>query len=148
MARFLGIDYGTRRIGVAISDPGETIASPLTMLDARGRVVEDVRNALACADEHDADAFVIGLPLNMDGSEGGQAKLTRRFGDQIAAASGKPVHYFDERLSSAAAEELLVPAELTRKKRKARLDAVAAQIILQDFLDARAADDVSDTDVD
>jgi putative Holliday junction resolvase len=72
----------------------------------------------------------------MDGSEGEQAKLVRKFGDHLHGLSAKPVHYFDERLSSYAADELLQPAELTRKKRKARHDSVAAQVILQNFLDA------------
>ena len=137
MACFIGIDYGKRRIGLAVSDRDEHIASPLTTLDARGRVAEDVRAVTACAAQYEVDGFVVGLPLNMDGTEGAQAKIARRFGDELARAVGKPVHLWDERLSSFAARELLEASDLTPKKRKERLDRVAAQIILQGFLDAR-----------
>ena len=85
--------------------------------------------------EYEVDAYVVGLPLHIDGSEGPQAKLTRRIGKQLARKSGIEVHFTDERLSSATADELLAPADLTRKKHKARRDAVAAQVILQTYLD-------------
>jgi len=137
MPRFLGIDHGKKRIGLAVSDPDATLASPLTTVAASGRLSDQVAAVLSCAKEYDIDAFVVGLPLNMDDTEGDQAKTVRRFGAELGRVSGKPVHYWDERLSSHAAEELLRPAELTRKKRKARLDRVAAQVILQGFLDAR-----------
>ena len=140
MARFLGIDLGAKRIGLAISDVDEVIASPIVTMQACGRTEDDVRAILRVAQTHDAEAFVIGLPLNMDGSEGPQAKLTRSFGDRLASVSRRPIHYFDERLSSHAAVQLMIPAELTRKKKKARLDAVAAQVILHGFLQARRAD--------
>ena len=136
MPRFLGIDHGTKRIGLAVSDPGATIASPLATLDAAAKLSDQVVAVLSCAREYEIDAFVIGLPLNMDDTEGNQAKTVRRFGAEMERISGKPVHYWDERLSSHAAEELLRPAELTRKKHKARLDRVAALVILQSFLDA------------
>lgn len=137
MPRFLGIDHGTKRIGLAVSDPCATIASPLTTVAASGNLSEEVAAVLTCAKEYDIDAFVVGLPLNMDDTEGDQAKTVRRFGAELGRISGKVVHFWDERLSSHAAEELLRPAELTRKKRKARLDRVAAQVMLQGFLDAR-----------
>lgn len=137
MQRFLGIDYGTKRIGLAVGDDRDRFASPVKTVEARGGIDNHVQAVLLVAGEFDFDAFVIGLPINMDDSEGKQAKLTRKFGDSLAKAGGKPVHYFDERLSSHAAEELLAPAEFTRKKQKARLDAVAAQVILQGFLDGR-----------
>lgn len=120
---------------MAIGDDRDRIASPVKAVEARGSIDDHVVAVLAVAGEFDLDAFVVGLPVNMDDTEGKQAKLTREFGDLLEKAGGKPVHYFDERLSSHAAEELLAPAELTRKKRKARLDAVAAQVILQGFLD-------------
>ena len=137
MPRFLGIDHGTRRIGLAVSDPGATLASPLATIAASGNLSDEIAAVLSCAKDYEIDAFVVGLPLNMDDTEGDQAKTVRRFGAELGRVSGKPVHYWDERLSSHAAEELLRPAELTRKKRKARLDRVAAQVILQGFLDAR-----------
>ena len=137
MPRFLGIDYGTRRIGLAVSDPGATLASPLATIVSRGDVARDGKAVAAVAREYEVDEFVLGLPLNMDDSEGVQAGLTRVFGDALGVRTGLPIHYCDERLSTFAAEELLRPAELTRKKKKARLDRVAAQVILQDFLDKR-----------
>lgn len=136
MRRFLGIDHGTKRIGLAVGDDGAMIASPIARVDVRGGPAEQVRSVLAAAAGHDVDAFVVGLPINMDDSEGGQAKLTRAFGEELARVTGKPVHYFDERLSSHAAQDLLRPAELSRGKRKARQDAVAAQVILQGYLDS------------
>ena len=139
MPRFLGIDHGSKRIGLAVSDPGATLASPLTTIDAATNFSDQVAAVLTCAREYEIDAFVVGLPLNMDDTEGKQAKTVRRFGTELARISGKPVHYWDERLSSHAAEDLLRPAELTRKKHKARLDRVAALVILQGFLDAQAS---------
>jgi putative Holliday junction resolvase len=140
MQRYLGIDYGTKRIGLAVGDDGTRIASPIETIGAAGDVADLVRRIAAAAEEYQVDAFVVGLPINMDGTEGEQAKITRRVGDKLAHATGKGVHYFDERLSSASARELLQPADLTRKKRNAREDAVAAQVILQAFLDAQRAE--------
>ena len=137
MACFFGIDYGVKRIGLSVCNREETIASPVTTLSACGHVAEDASAVAAYAAKYEVDAFVVGLPLNMDDSEGKQAKIARRFGDELARIADKPVHFWDERLSSLTAEELLQPAELTRKKRKARIDRVAAQVILQSFLDAR-----------
>ena len=135
MTCYLGIDYGTRRIGIAVGDDDIGVAYPLSMVPATGHVSQDAEAVQAAATEYDVDAYVVGLPLNMDGTEGRQAKLTRRFGKQLARQSGRDVHYTDERLSSATADELLAPAELTHKKHKARRDAVAAQVILQTYLD-------------
>jgi len=140
MTRYLGIDYGTKRIGLAVGDPPSAPPAPLTTLASRGNVEDDARAVLGVAVQYDIAEFVVGLPLNMDDSEGPQATLTRRFGDALARAAGLPVHYVDERLSSFAAEELLRPAELTRAKKKARADRVAAQVILQTFLDSRPPD--------
>ena len=138
MPRFLGIDYGTKRIGLAVSDPEATMASPLTTLQSRGDAAQDVVVLAAVVREYEIDELVVGLPLNMDGTEGKQAKITRAFGEALTHQTNLPVHYYDERLSSFTAEELLRPAELTRKKKKARLDGVAAQVMLQASLDARA----------
>jgi len=135
MPRYLGIDHGLKRIGLAVSDAGGTLASPLATIDVSGMVTDQIAIVIERSRECDVDAFVVGLPLNMDGSEGRQAKFARQFGDEIGRITGKPVHYWDERLSTFAAQELLRPADLTRKKRKARMDRVAAQVILQSFLD-------------
>ncbi len=138
MGRILGIDYGRRRIGLAISDVGEALASPLTTLEANGNAEDDARKVVEVADAEDATAFVVGLPLNMDGTEGPQAKLTRAFGARLErGAPGRPVTFWDERLSSFAADQLLAQADLTRAKRKKRRDPIAAQVVLQAYLDAR-----------
>ncbi len=137
MSRYLGIDYGARRIGLAVSDSAARMASPLRTLHqtgGRGQEVDAIRRVI---DEFGITELVVGLPLNMDGTEGSQAKRTRQFGDTLGVQTALPVHYFDERLSSFAADELLEAADLSRKKHKAVHDAVAAQVILQSFLDGR-----------
>lgn len=134
--RYLAIDFGTKRIGLAVGDDQLRLASPLSSVAATANWEENAAAVLREADGYGVDELVIGLPLNMDDTEGPQAKLTRRFGDSLAKCGSKPVHYFDERLSSAAADDLLRPAELTNKKHRSKRDGVAAQVILQDFLDA------------
>ena len=136
MPCFLGIDHGGKRIGLAVSDPPGRLALSIPTLAVGGSVPERVLAVLKIAEQYDVAAFVVGLPLNMDDSEGPQAKLARAFGEELKRRGQKPVHFQDERLSSAAADELLQAAEFTRKKHKARRDRVAAQVILQDFLDA------------
>ncbi len=136
MLRYLAVDYGRKRIGLAVSDAETRIAMPVTGVPGAGDVFVDAQTVRREADRYDADEFVVGLPLNMDGTEGPQAKLIRRFGEELERATNKPVHYADERLSSVSAREKLAPAGLSRKKRNARLDRVAAQTILQDFLDS------------
>ena len=138
--RICGIDYGTVRIGLAVGDLEGGIASPLATLNAPGNVDDQVRVIIEAAAAYDVGQWVVGLPLNMDDTEGPQAKTTRDFGRRLEAISGKTVHFFDERLSSVTADELLAPAELTRKKHKARRDRVAAQVILQSFLDENRPD--------
>ena len=138
MLRLLGIDYGGKRIGLAIGDTESSIASPLAVVQVTGSLSDQVGAVLSCARPYAVGAFVLGLPLNMDDTEGPQARHARRFGDVLARHSGKPVHYFDERLSSVAADELLEQSGLSQKKRKTRQDRIAAQVILQGFLDAQA----------
>jgi len=138
MTCLLSIDYGTKHIGLAIGDDQTKIASPLSTITATGGIKDHVESVLKMADEYNVDAFVVGLPKNMDDTEGPQAQLSRRFGEELARISDKRVHYCDERLSSYAADELLEAADLTRKKKKSLRDAVAAQVILQSFLDTCA----------
>jgi putative Holliday junction resolvase len=135
MTRYLGIDHGTKRIGLAVGDDASGLASPIGMVEASGTWDRQFERIIAKAHEYGADALVVGLPLNMDDTEGGQAKLVRRFGDGLAKASALPVHYFDERLSSREAEDHLIGTGLSRAKRKSRTDAIAARAILQGFLD-------------
>jgi putative holliday junction resolvase len=130
--RYLAIDYGSRRIGLAICDAEETIASPLAVLNGAKGVLPEVARII---ETEGVGAIVMGLPLNMDGTEGPQAKLVRTFAKGLEAYIELPIHFQDERLSSFAAEEKLEVADFTRGKKRARLDAVAAAEILQSFLE-------------
>jgi putative Holliday junction resolvase len=135
--RALGLDLGTKTIGVAVSDGLGITAQPITTL-RRTSQSKDLAALLALAVEHEASEFVIGLPLNMDGSEGPRAAATRKFGDLLAAL-GHPVHYQDERLTTVEAERSLLENDVSRKKRKEVIDQVAAVLILQGWLDGRSA---------
>ncbi len=135
MLRYMGVDHGAKRIGLAVGDSETKLAAPVLGVAGSGAAESDARAVQSAAREYDADAFVLGLPLNMDDSEGPQARLVREFGDALKRLSGLPVHYWDERLSSESAREKMIGGELTRKKRKARIDGLAAQAILQEFLD-------------
>ena len=135
MTVFLGIDYGAKRIGLAVGDTEMRIAAPLKTIDAASKIADQVRAVLTAAADYEVDALVVGLPLNMDGTEGDQAKLTRQFGSALAQATTKSVCYSDERLSSVTARELLQPAELSRKGESRAENAVAAQVMLQAYLD-------------
>ncbi len=140
MAIVFGVDYGIKRIGIAISDADETLALAGRMLNASGDPKRDAETVLAEARRYDARRFVVGLPINMDNTEGPQAELTRRFANALKKASGNmPLEYWDERLSSAAADWSLDQMELTKARRKARRDIISAQVILQGWLDARRA---------
>jgi len=115
------------------------IASPLKTVAVRGGAADQAREVIAAVAEYDVSGWVVGLPLNMDGSEGPQAVQTRAFADRLSRLSGQEVVLWDERLSSRAADEHLDQGELTRAGRKARRDRVAAQVILQSYFDARRA---------
>jgi putative holliday junction resolvase len=135
MTSILGLDFGTRRIGAAVSDPGRTIAFPLEQHERRGPD-GDARHYAALVKEHDIDRIVVGLPLHTSGREGQLASAARTFGDWLATVTERPVFYFDERFTSIEAEHRLIDAGLTRQKRKALRDKLAAQIMLQTYLDA------------
>jgi len=133
--RYIGIDYGLRRVGLAICDAGETIVSPLQCVSWKPPQAGGLLARLgAIIAETGAEALVVGLPLNMDGSEGEQARLTRVFGKALTAATGLTVHYQDERLSSETADAMLAESGLSDKKRRAKRDMLAACTILGDFL--------------
>jgi len=136
--RYLAIDHGSRRIGLAICDARETIASPLRVLDGRKDVLAEIAGIV---EAEGVEGIVLGLPLNMDGSEGPQAAKAKAFGEQLGRRIGLPIHMQDERLSSFGAAEKLESAGLSRAHRRDRLDAVAAAEILQAFLDDRGADE-------
>ena len=133
--RYLAIDYGLKRSGLALCDPAETIVSPLCQLTVDVSRPEHIITALTeIITEYAIDALVVGLPLNMDGSEGEQAKRSRRFGEQLETALEIPVHLQDERLSSMAADEMLAESGFSKAKRKSKRDMLAACDILQEFL--------------
>jgi len=137
MGRVLCLDYGARRIGVAVSDPSRTIASPLTTL-VRRRGKRPPWSALnELISSRDVEEIVVGLPLEMDGSEGKWAGEVRRFGDEVARRTGLKVHWVDERLTSVEAERAVRSSGLPRSKReqKGRIDASAAALILRSYLD-------------
>jgi putative holliday junction resolvase len=133
----VGIDYGTVRIGIAISDAEQSIASPYENYTRRGDEQDRQRFARLAADERVA-RFVVGLPVHLDGRESGKSIEARQFGQWLAAATGVPVEYFDERFTTLEAERLLGEAQLSKKKRKARLDKLAAQIMLTAYLESLA----------
>jgi putative Holliday junction resolvase len=132
--RYLAIDYGSRRTGLAICDADETIASPLRVLQGARSLIARIAEIAAA---EGVNGLVVGLPLNMDGSEGPQAAGTRAFAQHLRERTDLPVHFQDERLSSFGAAEKLNEAGLSKARRKARLDAVAAAEILQAFLDEK-----------
>ena len=133
--RLLGVDYGDVRVGLAVSDPDRKIAFPLTTYERRGRD-RDAEYFRALAKAEAAAGLVVGLPVHLSGVEGKKAAQARAFGAWLGAVTGLPVAYWDERFSTAEAEAALWGAGLTHKRRKARRDRVAAQIILQAYLDA------------
>ncbi len=118
MPRILGIDYGTRRVGAALSDPGRTMAFPAEVYILRGPE-HDAKHYREVVREDEVERIVVGLPLHTSGREGQLASLTRSFGDWLAAVTGLPVFYFDERYTTVEAEQRLIDAGLTRHKRKA-----------------------------
>jgi putative Holliday junction resolvase len=132
----MGLDVGEVRIGVAISDETGLIARGLTTLRRVGWK-QDLDALIQLADQHDVQEIVIGLPLNLDGSEGVQAGSVADFTQRLRAASPIPVSQWDERLSSVSAERVLIEGGLQRNKRRQVIDKLAAVIILQNFLDHR-----------
>lgn len=134
-SRILAIDPGSVRLGLAISDTERRIASPLTTYTRRDPARDAAFFKKVIEDEEIA-VIVIGLPIHEDGSEGGQAKAARIFGAWLQEAAGVPCVFYDERFTTFVAEAALLDAGLTKKKRKARRDRVAAQIFLQTYLDA------------
>ena len=134
MPRYIGIDYGTKRIGLAVGDSATVVATPMDVVTGCNNPDVDVDAVLAVVADYQIDALVVGLPLNMDDTEGKQAKLTRRFGTLLAERSGFEVVYQDERLSSFAADDAMQGTELTQQQRKRQRDKLAAAAILQEFL--------------
>ncbi len=135
----IGLDLGTKTIGVAVSDPDRRVAAPVETI-MRKRFAVDAQRILALAAERRAAAYVLGLPVNMDGSEGPRAQATRAFARNLEKLTALPIALWDERLSTAAVERALIAADLSRAKRKAVIDQHAAAYILQGALDRLAKD--------
>jgi putative holliday junction resolvase len=137
--RVAGIDYGTVRIGIAISNPERTIASPLENYTRRGLEQDAKRFRRLVADER-VVLFVVGLPIHLDGRESPKSIEARQFGRWLGETTGVPVDFCDERFTSHEAEQSLLAADMTRKRRKKRLDMLAAQIILSAYLEGTGSE--------
>jgi putative holliday junction resolvase len=133
-ARLIGMDVGTKTIGLALSDVTRTIASGLLTLP-RGKFAADAARLAALVKEHGVGGFVIGLPVHLNGSEGPRAQATRAFARNLSRAVPLPILFWDERLTTAAAERALLEADTSRKRRGEVIDKVAATLILQGALD-------------
>jgi putative Holliday junction resolvase len=133
----LGIDWGERRVGVSVSDPAGIISMPLCTLE-----VDDEKDAISqvkrVAGEKEASLIIVGLPINMDGTKGPILEKVEKFMANLAESSGLSVEGWDERMSSMAAERTLVEADVDCRQRKGIRDRLAAQVILQAYLDAKA----------
>jgi putative holliday junction resolvase len=132
--RLLGIDAGTKTLGLALSDVGRVIASPLETIQ-RTKFNADAAKLFSIASTHKISGFVLGFPANLDGSEGPRAQATRAFARNINKLSPLPVLLWDERLTTAEAERLLIHADASRKRRAEVIDKLAATLILQGALD-------------
>ena len=134
--RILGLDIGSKRIGLALSDELGFTAQGLKTLESRGRN-NDIASIVKIVDEFNVTEIVVGMPYNMDGSEGPQAEKALGIMEELAQATNVPVFKWDERMTTMAAERMLVEADLSRAKRRKVIDKVAAVIILQGYLDSK-----------
>lgn len=138
MSRVVALDLGSKRVGVAVSDPLGLTAQGLPNLARRGRVADvEAVQRLICA--HQAERVIIGLPLRLDGTEGPAVAATRRFAERLAGAVEVPVEFWDERLTTVEAERVLRAGGVRREKRREHRDRLAAVLILQSWLDAHRA---------
>lgn len=134
--RILALDYGTKRIGVALSDELGWTAQPLETFERR-TLDRDIVHIAALVESHSVERVVLGLPLQLDGREGPAVRAMREFTDKLEASLPVPVVLWDERLTTKAAEELLIAADVSRKKRKGIVDRIAAAILLRSYLEAQ-----------
>jgi putative holliday junction resolvase len=129
-----GLDFGEKTIGVALSDLRRMVATPIEVI-RRVKFTLDAANLLALVQQRDISGLILGLPLNMDGSEGPRVQATRAFARNLSRLTDLPIGFWDERLSTVAAERALIEADTSRKRRKEVIDQVAAGYILQGALD-------------
>lgn len=137
MARLLGVDLGEKRVGLAVSDPAGILATPLRVLEVTSPRDAAAQVQAACG-EAGAEGIVLGLPRNMDGTEGPKAREARAFATALESQSGLKVTLWDERLSTSLVERSLLEADVSRRRRRDVRDKLAAQVILQSYLDAQA----------
>ncbi|MFN0091366.1 MAG: Holliday junction resolvase RuvX [Acidimicrobiales bacterium] len=137
--RALGLDLGSRRIGVALSDSGGRVATPFTVLERSGDRARDHRRVAQLVAEAEAEAVVVGLPLSLSGSVTAAARAALAEAEELASTVGVAVHTYDERLSTVSAERSLRAQNLRGPARRRVVDQVAAAVMLQAWLDARAA---------
>lgn len=140
--RILGLDLGDKRIGVALSDPMGWTAQGLEVIPAAGGAKSDIKKIKEIAQKYEVEKVVVGLPLNMDGSPGPRAEKARAFAGRLAGVLGLPVETWDERLTTAEAERLLIEADMKRSKRRQVIDKMAAVLILQNYLDRAGRDSI------
>jgi putative Holliday junction resolvase len=134
VTRYLGVDCGTKRVGVAVSDAAGILASPLEVVSR----AEAVDRLAELASDHQVGGLVVGLPTSLSGEEGRSAEDARRFGAELGAATGLPVVFVDERFTSRIAEEALIESGKRRRERRGAVDKAAAALLLQGFLDGLA----------
>ncbi|MGH1351481.1 MAG: Holliday junction resolvase RuvX [Methyloligellaceae bacterium] len=137
-ARVLGLDLGTKTIGMALSDVSRTVATPLSTIK-RTKFKADAEELFATIDEHEIAGLILGMPVNLDGTEGPRAQSTRSFARNISQLREIPIVLWDERLSTVAAERTLLEADASRKRRSEVIDKMAAGFILQGALDRMKA---------
>ncbi len=142
--RYLALDVGERRVGLALSDETGTIARSLTVIQRASRA-EDYARLRDLAQAYGVETLVVGLPLDAEGREGPQARRIRRYGRRVAEALALPVVFWDESSSTVRAQEAMIEAGRSRRARRNRLDAVAAAAILQDYLDHGCGKPTPDT---
>ena len=135
--RILGLDVGSKTVGVAVSDELSLTAQGVTTLKRKG-LHQDIKQLLRLIEEHRVEKIIVGLPKNMDGSLGPSAKMVLSLIEELRKSIDLPIVTWDERLSSVAAQRALLEADMSRKKRKRVIDKVAALIILQGYLDSQA----------
>jgi putative Holliday junction resolvase len=136
MARLLGVDLGEKRVGLAVSDTGGILATPLRVLHVTSPN-DAVRQVAAACVEVGAEGVVLGLPRNMDGTEGPKARESRTFAEKLGAAAALSVTLWDERLTTSLVERVLLDSDVSRRRRREVVDKLAAQAILQSYLDAQ-----------
>jgi putative Holliday junction resolvase len=134
IGRVIAFDPGSKRIGVAISDPLRIVASPLTVIDAH----DPWQEIEALLEEYGPTVIVVGLPVSLSGDEGPAAVRARAFGEELERRTGRPIEWVDERFTTKTAEEALIEGGVRRRERRLSVDKVAAAVILQHYLTSRS----------